>query len=104
MTRPLTQIGNEVREMTDDELEQYEKDKLAAQVEAEAKVQAKAEAEAKRSAALAKLEALGLDEDDLKALGLQAQSPKIMLGELKALVQVAKPRSRQALVLTFHKP
>lgn len=30
----------------------------------------KAEAEAKRSAALAKLEALGLDEDDLKALGL----------------------------------
>jgi len=30
----------------------------------------KAEAEAKRSAALAKLEALGLNEDDLKALGL----------------------------------
>jgi len=30
----------------------------------------KAEAEGKRSAALAKLEALGLDEDDLKALGL----------------------------------
>lgn len=29
----------------------------------------KAEAQAKRSAALAKLEALGLDEDDLKALG-----------------------------------
>jgi len=32
--------------------------------------QAEAEAQAKRSAALAKLEALGLDEDDLKALGL----------------------------------
>ena len=30
----------------------------------------KAQAQAKRSAALAKLEALGLDEDDLKALGL----------------------------------
>jgi len=30
----------------------------------------KAEAQAKRTAALAKLEALGLDEDDLKALGL----------------------------------
>ncbi len=35
-----------------------------------AKAQAKAEAQAKRFAALAKLEALGLDEDDLKALGL----------------------------------
>lgn len=34
-----------------------------------AKAQAKAEAEAKRSAALAKLEVLGLDENDLKALG-----------------------------------
>jgi len=32
--------------------------------------QAEAEAAVKRSAALAKLEALGLDEDDLKALGL----------------------------------
>lgn len=32
--------------------------------------EAKAEAAVKRSAALAKLEALGLDEDDLKALGL----------------------------------
>ena len=35
-----------------------------------AEAQAEAEAQAKRSAALAKLEALGLDEDDLKALGL----------------------------------
>ena len=35
-----------------------------------AKAQAEAEALAKRSAALAKLEALGLNEDDLKALGL----------------------------------
>ena len=34
------------------------------------KAQQEAEAQAKRSAALAKLEALGLDEDDLKALGL----------------------------------
>lgn len=42
----------------------------AAQAEALAKAQAEAEAAAKRSAALAKLEALGLDEDDLKALGL----------------------------------
>lgn len=35
-----------------------------------AKAQAEADAVAKRNAALAKLEALGLDEDDLKALGL----------------------------------
>lgn len=33
------------------------------------KAQQEAEAQAKRSAALTKLEALGLDEDDLKALG-----------------------------------
>jgi len=35
-----------------------------------AKAQAEAEAITKRTAALAKLQALGLDEDDLKALGL----------------------------------
>ena len=54
------------REMNAEELAQWEADKAKAEAEA----QAKAEAEAKRSAALAKLEALGLDEDDLKALGL----------------------------------
>jgi hypothetical protein len=36
----------------------------------EAKAQAEAEAQAKRFVALAKLEALGLNEADLKALGL----------------------------------
>ena len=35
-----------------------------------ARAQAEAEAAAKRASALAKLAALGLDEDDLKALGL----------------------------------
>lgn len=40
-------------------------------IDYQAKVEAdKAEAEAKRQAALAKLESLGLDTDDLKALGL----------------------------------
>ena len=34
------------------------------------KAEREAEKQAKRSAALAKLEALGLDEDDLKVLGL----------------------------------
>lgn len=40
-----------------------------AQVDA-AKAQAEAEVVAKKAAALAKLEALGLDADDVKALGL----------------------------------
>lgn len=42
----------------------------AAQVKVAIKTQELADAEAKRSAAAAKLEALGLDEGDLKALGL----------------------------------
>ena len=50
----------------------------AAQAKAAVKAQELADAEAKRTAAAAKLEALGLDENDLKALGLQAQSPKII--------------------------
>jgi len=54
------------RDYTNAEIAEVEK----AQAEALAKAQAEAEAEAKRTAALAKLEALGLDEDDLKALGL----------------------------------
>lgn len=54
------------REMNQAELAQYQIDK--AQREAEAKVEA--QAQAKRQAAEAKLEALGLTPDDLKALGL----------------------------------
>ena len=54
------------REMNADEFAQYQSDQAQRQAEA----QAQAEASAKRTAALAKLEALGLDEDDLKALGL----------------------------------
>jgi hypothetical protein len=40
------------------------------EAEVAAKLQADAAAQAKRATALAKLEALGLDEADLKALGL----------------------------------
>ena len=54
------------REMTDEELAQLEADKA----EAQARAQAEAQAAAKRTTALAKLEALGLDEADLTALGL----------------------------------
>lgn len=60
-------INDEVFEMS---AEQYEQTiEKWADIEF-AKIQAELEAQAKRSAALAKLEALGLDEDDLKAIGL----------------------------------
>jgi hypothetical protein len=54
------------REMNDKELAQLK----AAQVEAEKFLTDQAETEVKRQTALAKLAALGLEEDDLKALGL----------------------------------
>jgi hypothetical protein len=56
----------EVRPMTNSELAQYEADYANAALEAKVK----AEEEVKKQAAKAKLEALGLDADDLKALGL----------------------------------
>ena len=59
-----------IRQMTEEEQSQREKE-IAEAAEREAiQEQAKADKEIKRLAALAKLEALGLDEDDLKALGL----------------------------------
>ena len=66
MTKPLIQIDDEVREMTDEELAVYENTKantLARKAEEEAKLEAKA-------AAQAKLAALGLTVEDLQALGL----------------------------------
>jgi len=67
MSNPMIRIHNvqtdEIidREMTDAEFSEYQSSLLP---------KPPTEAEVKRSAALAKLEALGLDEDDLKALGL----------------------------------
>lgn len=59
--------GEEIeREMNVEELAQYQKD----QAEAEAAATKQAEAEAAKEAATAKLAALGLTADDLKALGL----------------------------------
>lgn len=55
-----------VREMNNDELEQYEANKLTA-TQRETKI---AEAKVRREAAEAKLAALGLTTEDLKALGL----------------------------------
>jgi regulator of protease activity HflC (stomatin/prohibitin superfamily) len=54
------------RDYTPEEIAQVQ----AAQAEAQAMAEAEAQAEAKRQVALAKLAALGLEEDDLKALGL----------------------------------
>jgi len=72
MTKPQVKIVNTetgeeiVRDANAEELAQMEKD--AASYAAE--LVAKAEAEAKKAAAEAKLAALGLTADDLKALGL----------------------------------
>jgi hypothetical protein len=66
MSNPLIQIGDEVREMNEAEFAQYEKDLATA----EAQKQLEAEKAAAKAAALAKLEALGLNEADLTALGL----------------------------------
>ena len=73
MTKPFIRIHNvetnEIvdREMNDDEFSQWEVEQEAQRI----KKQAEIEAQIKRATALAKLEVLGLDEDDLKALGLQ---------------------------------
>jgi len=54
------------RDMTAEEIAQYEKDQADAQKE----MQIKSQAAAKKAAAEAKLAALGLTADDLRALGL----------------------------------
>lgn len=51
----------------------------AIRAKSQAELQAKAEAETAKEAVAAKLAALGLTSDDLKALGLQAQSLKRVL-------------------------
>ena len=72
MPKPIKVIHNvetgEIveREMTDDELAQWELDKAAALAEKKARE----DAIAAKQAAEAKLAALGLTADDLKALGL----------------------------------
>jgi hypothetical protein len=61
-----TQVGEIVRDMTEAEIAQYQLvlDDIAAQNKAEA------DAQEAKDAAQAKLAALGLTTDDLKALGL----------------------------------
>ena len=66
MPRPLIQIDDVIREMNDDEFANHQLRQLK-QKELNEAIEAK---KLKRETALAKLEALGLDENDLKALGL----------------------------------
>ena len=66
MSRPIVIVAGEEREMNDAEFAQWELDR---QVFAEL-AKAEAEAAAMKAAAEAKLAALGLTADDLKALGL----------------------------------
>jgi len=64
MAKPLIQIDDEVREMTDEEFNAYKALQTAnaeAQAEADAKVAA-------RQSALAKLAALGLTADEIASL------------------------------------
>jgi cell division protein FtsB len=70
MEKLYKQIGDEVIEFTSEDYAQYKKD--ADEIEArEITLKAEADkAEADKAAAQAKLEALGLSVDDLKALGL----------------------------------
>lgn len=61
MKKPLTQIGNEVREMTEDEYAQWQ----TGQVEAQERIVA---IEAKAAARQAVLDKLGLTADEAAAL------------------------------------
>lgn len=75
MTLKVTEVNAEtsetiVRDATEAEIAQIQKDAIEQEKINAAKAQAEAEAAAKKAAAEAKLVALGLTADDLKALGL----------------------------------
>ena len=64
MTMPTTQIGEEVRPMTQEEYEQW----LADAENAEKDVEQAAQMKAAHTSAIAKLSALGLTEAEINAL------------------------------------
>jgi hypothetical protein len=70
MEKLFKQIGDEVSEFTDEEYAQRAKDDADLAEAAGKKEAEEAEIEAAKAAAEAKLAALGLTIDDLKALGL----------------------------------
>ena len=57
-----------IEELTDEEMTQLEADRAAAEAERIAREAAEADKSAKRAAAIAKLKALGLTEDEVAAL------------------------------------
>ena len=76
MTKPLIQIGDEVREMTDAEFAQFEADRIAdAELASQLLAKAQLKAEAKATAQ-AKLAVLGLTVEDLQSLGLIEPQPE----------------------------
>ena len=73
MKKAITNIETGITELVDmtaEEIADYNEYKSKTEKEIAEDLARRTANEAKRSAALAKLEALGLDEDDLKALGL----------------------------------
>lgn len=68
MNKPLTQIGDEVREMTDDEYANYLATSAELQAQSEAEHAAQAAQEAAKQSARAKLAALGLTDEEVAAL------------------------------------
>jgi len=68
MTRPITQIGDEVRELNDTELAQYELDLAQAIALAAAETEAATAQAAAKLSAQTKLAALGLTADEIAAL------------------------------------
>lgn len=76
MTRPIEAITNAqtgetvYQEMSDNSYAIYLADKKADEIAAKEKAEADAQAEADKASAQAKLEALGLNTTDMKALGL----------------------------------
>ena len=61
-------INNEIVEMTAEDLAQMEIEKTNSDADIQANIQAKQNAEATKASALAKLEALGLTQEEVKAI------------------------------------
>jgi hypothetical protein len=68
MSRPIIFDGETHREMTDDELAQWELDIVQSEAAAQAAADEAAAREAAKASALAKLEALGLTADEAQAI------------------------------------
>ena len=68
MTKPLIQIGDEIREMNDAEYADYQARQEQAEQDEADKVTAQEAKEAARTSAIAKFKALGLTDDEIQHL------------------------------------